>query len=622
MRAVDRVPHIIRAGKSSAAPQKWVVVDCETLPIRLEEHRWQHTYRLSVAAFWTRARANRPEKIEFRRFHDPAEQVAAIMEFVKAKERIGIAAHNLDYDSQVLDTHSRFRGGGFQLTKAILEKGKWVQRWQSGTRTNGKGSKSLLMIDLCNFFPMPLRALAVWLGMRKGRLPSFEASDEAWFRYCEKDVHIELAALQHWLKFCEDNELGYFAPTIAGQAFNAYKHRFMKHNIYVHIHDDVVELEKAAHYGGRCEPFWRGRAPLVPYLHVDSNSMYGSVMAENDFPVQQIGHYSSMSVSKLSSLTEKYSTIARVTINTDVPAFPARIDGRLCFPVGTFDTVLATPELRLAIEYGYLESVREAVTYLRAPIFKEYARYFWNLRQQARKHGDEFTAKVAKRFLAALHGKFGQRIFTSELILTGADREDEIWSEYDIEDGAWYEYRALAGRVERRVREIPGRDTLIAISAEVASYARIKLWNWIVNAGIDNVFYVDTDSLIIKREALSRIEISMNPTALGSLRIINDSRSLYIRGKKWYRFGSEKKRAGISGNARDIGRDQFEYDAFRSLRWALRHDNPHSAIVEEVKISAPYRNLLQEHGIGHRIAWRTALEYAEISETQSASSET
>jgi hypothetical protein len=129
-----------------------------------------------------------------------------------------------------------------------------------------------------------------------------------------------------------------------------------------------------------------------------------------------------------------------------------------------------------------------------------------------------------------------------------------------------------------------------------------------VEAGLDNVLYVDTDSLIVRREALSRIGHHIKPHTLGGLRIVNQSRILYIRAPKWYRFGREVKRAGISGNARAVEWDKFEQDNFRSMRWSLSHQNPGAAIVEEVEINAPYAHLLTEHGIGHAITHPTIYE--------------
>ena len=596
-----RVPHVIRPNASGGMPQTWVVVDTETLPIRLNETQWQHTFRLGCIAEWRLARARKPESLLREDFASPSALVEWIANRPRAKERIGVVAHNLDYDAQILDFNHRLPELGYKLTRAILEPGKWVQRWQKGSRAGGNGARSLLLVDLGNFFPVPLRDLAIRVGMKKGRMPAFDDPDEQWLSYCRQDVEIELAILREWLRFRDEHDLGYFAPTMAGQVFNAFRHRFMHHQIYVHVHADVTALERASYYGGRCQEFWRGRAPRIPYTHVDTNSMYGSVMYDERFPTKQVGHYGSVSTAALGTMLQTHAAIALVRVRTDVPAFPLRRESKIVFPLGEFDTVLATPELKLAIEYGYLRSVSEVVTYEQAPIFREYADYFWKLRQRARRMNDEWTSKTAKQFLAALHGKFGQRIFTSELIALDSRQEDEIWTEYDIDDESWYEYRALAGRVERRIREINGRDTLIAIPSHVTSYARVKLWRWMIEAGLEHIMYVDTDSLIVKREGFRRIADDVNTDALGGLRVIGKTNLLYIRGPKWYRFGSENKRAGIPHNARSLEWDKFEYDKFRKMRWALAHKYSGVTIVEEVKVGAPYRKLLTQHGIGHAI---------------------
>lgn len=550
-------------------------------------------------AVWRRGRTSKSDSVEFQRYAKRDDMVRALASLPKGKERIGVVAHNLDYDALVLNLSDGLREQGYRLTRAVLERGKWVQRWQLGGKSAGSNPRTLLLIDLLNFYPMPLREVGSWLGRTKGRLPDFGASDGTWFDYCQNDVEIELAALRAWLDFVQDNDLGYFAPTIAGQAFNAYRHRFMPEPIYVHVHPDVIGLERASHYGGRNQEFFRGRAASHDYVHLDCNSMYGSVMLTGQFPVRQTGHFGRMTVPALERILSRQAAIAHVAISTDVPAFPKRVGLRASFPLGQFRTVLPAPELRLATSYGYVTEVLEVVTYDQAPIFREYVRFFWRIRQEARKRGDEYMAKIAKRILAALHGKFGQRIFTSELIATGLDRKDEIWAEYDIEDSAWYEYRTLAGRLERRIREVQGRDTLVAIPATVASYARVKLWNWMLAAGLENVMYVDTDSLIVKRKALERLGPYIKPHTLGGLRIINESKRLYIRAPKWYRFGREVKRAGVSANATEVDWDKFEQDKFHTMNWSLSHDYAGMAVVEQVQISAPYRNLLLQNQLGH-----------------------
>jgi hypothetical protein len=338
--------------------------------------------------------------------------------------------------------------------------------------------------------------------------------------------------------------------------------------------------------------------------------MYAAVMHEHDFPTKQVGHYGPMKIAQLETILQTHAAIARVELKTDVPAFPLRANPRTLYPIGTFETCLASPELQLAIEYGYLTKVCEVVSYERAPIFRDYVNHFWEHRAAAKMRGDTWAAKNDKAFLTSLYGKFGQRIFTTELMAVGVDRRDEIWTEYDSDDGVWYEYRSLAGRVERRIRQVYGRDTLVAIPAHVTSYARVKLWRLMILAGLSNVLYVDTDSLIIVGEALDRLWNYMEAEALGGLRLIGQSNALYIRAPKWYRFGHKEKRSGVSYAARQLDWDQFEQDDFRNIKWALRHDYPCAAIVEEVKISAPYHKLLPQYSLGHRIEWPSAPEEA------------
>ena len=595
------VPHIIRGNKSGAAPQTWVVVDTETTPVQLSQNKWQHSFRLGVVAIWRRSRSSKRDSVEFRRYLSADDLVRDIAELPKSKERVGVVAHNLDFDALVLDIAPRLRSAGYHLTRAVLERGKWVQQWRKGGVGTNESTRTLLWLDLGNFFPIPLRQIAFMVGEKKFRLPRWDESNSVWLQRCEQDVSITLKALQSWLIFLEEHDLGYFAPTIAGQSFNAFRHRFMSHQIYVHTHPDVIALERASYIGGRNQEFWRGNAPRHDYVHLDFTSMYGAVMLGNRYPTKQVAHYGRVTPLRLASLLQNQLAIAHVRIDQDAPVFPKRAHPRVIYPLGHFETVLATPELLLAIEYGYLRDVLEVVTYEGAPLFSDYVRYFWKLRQQALKDGDEFSSKLAKRFLTSVHGKFGQRIFTSELIGTGFDREDEIWAEYDMEDGRWYEYRSLAGRLERRSREVNARDTLVAIPAHVASYARVKLWRTMAEAGLDNIMYVDTDSLIVRREAMARIGHHIKPHTLGGLRIINQSRILYIRAPKWYRFGREVKRAGVSGNARPVTWDKFEQDYFHSMRWSLSHQYAGAAIVEQVEINAPYKNLLTEHGVGHPI---------------------
>jgi hypothetical protein len=200
-----------------------------------------------------------------------------------------------------------------------------------------------------------------------------------------------------------------------------------------------------------------------------------------------------------------------------------------------------------------------------------------------------------------LYGKFGQRIWLSKLISHNVDAPDSIWTEYDWQDRRSYEYRIIAGRMEQQVRDVPGRDTLFAIPAHVTAYGRCKLWELITLAGLESVFYVDNDSLIISRFALKRLAHLFATSYLGGLRLVGSSPYLYIRAPKWYVFGEQTKRAGVKLGAHRLSWGLYEQEDERSMRWSLAHGNPHAAISEEVTITAPQRELEGKRQLGVRL---------------------
>lgn len=163
-----------------------------------------------------------------------------------------------------------------------------------------------------------------------------------------------------------------------------------------------------------------------------------------------------------------------------------------------------------------------------------------------------------------------------------------------------YEYSIIGGRMERKVREVMGRDTLLAIPAHVTAYGRTKLWELIEAAGWEHVYYMDTDSLIVSRLALGRLGKYFHRDSLGGLRLVRASPHLFIRAPKWYILGDVRKRGGVKADAREIKWNTFEQEETRSTRWALSHESPCTAIVELVTTSGPLKDRLDTRAMGSR----------------------
>ena len=601
MTSAARRPHIIRPNRSSAAPQAWVALAINTTPVQIGERRYRHEFKDGAAIYWRMARATKGEVLEYYMFSDPRSFVARAIGSINEKERLGVIAHDMDFVAQVMDVRCLIRERQWRPTKLVLERGRWVQRWKQGISRECDGSRAMLWLDLQNFFPTTIRNVARWLGLP---MPESGTDDEDWLHTsngAKWRATITLRAAQSWLDFLSRFDLGYFSATLAGQAFNAYRHRFMEHPIYVHIHDDVIAMEREANYGGRIEARFRGRAPKDHYAQVDVTSFYASVMHGNRFPTKQVGHGRGVGLRQLRELAENYCVVARVELATEEPAFPKREGESVYFPVGRFVTTLCTPEIQLALRRGAIARCEEIVTYEHAPIFDRYVECFWDLRQRAMRVGDTLTIELAKRFLTTVFGKFGQRIWLASLIRDDAVGPDAIWREYDWQDRMEYEYRVVAGRMERSVRDVQGRDTLVAIPAHVTSYGRVALWRLMEKAGCEHIYYVDTDSMIGRSVILQRLGDEFANKQLGGLRLVRSSSHLFIRAPKWYILGDTRRRAGVPDDALEVQWNVFEGTETRSTRYQLLHGDPHSAIVEAVRIVGPLTDRLSTRELGHLV---------------------
>jgi len=183
----------------------------------------------------------------------------------------------------------------------------------------------------------------------------------------------------------------------------------MPAKIYVHADQKALELERTAYYGGRNECYRLGPQPDGLYYRLDVNSMYGSVMSTHRWPTRLRKLVNLPSIPELAALSDRYLCIASVTIETDIPLYPARLAGGTYYPTGRFSAVLPDAELLQALDRGHIVSVERVATYDSEILFQSFVDYFYGLRLSARAAGDQQTERFAKLLINSLYGKWGQR---------------------------------------------------------------------------------------------------------------------------------------------------------------------------------------------------------------------
>jgi hypothetical protein len=469
-----------------------------------------------------------------------------------------------------------------------------------------------------NYFKGSLAELGESLGFKKGKVDFKTVSDTELKQYCSRDVLIMVKAWETLYHFVKEHNLGNVANTIAGQSFNAYRHRFMHYKILIQHDPNIMALERAAYHGGRVSVFWKGAQENGAFYKVDVNSMYPYVMQKESYPYQFVGLAENVSKETLEDALKEYAIIARVTVDTKEPIFVAKRGQHNVYPVGEFTTTLTTPELSYALRKGYIKDVIMMAKYKKAPIFKEYIDYFYPLKvKYKRQHNGPFYMMV-KYYLNTLYGKFGQKshqwkrvdnpdkeLYNTDIIYN--PKENHTINVYHLGDDVW---------TCEETGE--GREAFPAIAAHVTAYARMYLYELKEMSGPHNCYYCDTDSLIVNKAGIDSLLTRLDDTKLGFLKVELMANQLTILAPKYYLLGDTWTRKGVPKSAINLGGETWEYDRFPTIRGIAK--DPNYTTYKTIR-SQKTMTLRIFDGIADETGWISPLDASEVIEKEKLTKE-
>lgn len=530
-----RFSHKLKHNKSTCAPQRFITMDTESFCIDIDENTKMHTLKFGVCRYYRKGR--RGEEFVFYTVKDYWNWISDKCQASNSKTYL--FAHNQQFDSLITGMFVELPKRGWILEKQIIDSNIFIVEWFCPLLGH-----RLVCLDTFNYFKTSLATLGEHLGIKKNeneinileRMYDPIVSEED-IIYCKRDVEITERVLLEWFRFIEINDLGMFRPTVAGQAFASFRHRFMKHEIFIHDNEKAIELERESYRGGRNEAFRIGEINENLYCY-DFNSLYPSVMVDNLYPRNLVKYRKYNNIDTLKEDMKKYLVIAELYINIDKPLFGVKKE-RLIFPVGKFKGVFCSPEIERLIKDNSIISVGRVACYEGDKIFKDYVEFFYNERLKSK---DKFTNELFKLMLNSLYGKFGQKVRENSII--GHCDPYEIGSilcEAENDDGtftAWKETR-FGGNVYMSIAtEKESMHSFPAIASFCTTYARMRLLEAIEIAGWENVYYTDTDSLFVNSAGKERLENAglVDAKKLGKMKLEYWGRRMKIRGCKDYIF--------------------------------------------------------------------------------------
>jgi hypothetical protein len=526
---------------------------------------------------------------DWKRFTTAGEFWSFVISHAKPGTKLYVFAHNTTFDFVVSKGFRTLPKRGWKLRSSIIDGPPFSLKYTNGSAT-------IHVLDTLNYFRSSLAELGKSIGLAKLDMPDSNAPESIQDTYCKRDVEIICRAMLNYISIVKDWRLGNFAITQAAQSFAAFRHRFMQAPIYIDDHDHTLNLSRKAYYGGRVECYRLGEIREPLYL-LDINSQYPYVMQAHKYPCRIENSCRNVTLSELSRWLKTYAITARCIVKTNEPVYPVNDGERLIFPVGEFETHLSTPELTYALAHSHIVKVSDAAIYNQAHLFQPYVEYFYRKRLEYRAQGNETLSYFCKIFMNSLYGKFGQNGRKFQRIGPAPDDTVRVWAEYCERTGETIHMRQYAGLIEEKMRDGEAKESFPAIAAHVTAYARMLLWAYIQRAGRENVYYVDTDSLLINAAGYATLKTAVDGQRLGALKLELGAESAVLHGAKDYEFGNLLKRKGIRPKATLVAPDTWEQDQFATMKGLLRRGNIDDFIIRRTR-----KHLTREYQKGRVMA--------------------
>jgi hypothetical protein len=532
-----RLPHAIKPNEQCRTPKRVIAIRCEP--------RIERTSTGQVATFGeaTIIEAYRSEKTERWSepvklvFDDPEALWREITGYTRVHGRTWLVGHTM--------------GNELRIAQAF----RWmpVLQWtfnpdpivSDTTLSIGwhNGKRSLLAVDLFSYLPHSLEVL-------RARSLAFGECEAIFTAF------MDLVSLQH------DHDLGNFSRTGASNASNHWRHRHMTSKVSIHDDTAALEAERASIGAGRTEAQrWGVYRDLDEW---DMSLAYPRIGLDTPLPVRLVGLRSSARPRGPGSgdgvTTSHQVGLVHALVNCPMPVlFTRDCNNGILWPTGELEGWYWQPELDLAIEYGAEVTALEQYVYETAPVLRTWAE--WIIASQSDPGLSTIQQMAVKHWGRALIGKFGAQVPNWKPYAWFTDTDLELCR--SVVDGRVGEMLTVGGRALRSEEKCYADNAFPALMSRVVSECRMRLWRLMCAAGLEHVYYVDTDSLFLDRDGSQRL------------------RSYVKRGKGWgVRVKTRHREVTILGPRQLItARDGLRVSGLPKT--AVRGDDGYAADVTE-----------------------------------------
>jgi hypothetical protein len=259
--------------------------------------------------------------------------------------------------------------------------------------------------------------------------------------------------------------------TIASQSMAMYR-TTMERPIRC-LKPEVENFIRRSYFGGRVEIF--KMRSFKPVKYFDFNSLYPTVMIQNEMPIGKGWH--------VSQFNRNYIGFYKATVKIPdvyVPPLPFLRSFKLLFPTGNITGYFSSKELELVELLGGEFSVHYGYVFSSDYIFNDYIMDLYDKKKNA---VDLTTRTIAKLLMNSAYGKFGQNRYKEKMVKCNNISEAIGMKPYMLDRNLFTQ-----ATTSKATFIIP------SIASWITSCARVELFKLLQRIGSEHIFYCDTDS--------------------------------------------------------------------------------------------------------------------------------
>lgn len=583
--------HWLRHNQVTRIPRAFIYFDSEASQRAVQGSKVQ-TFRLAVAAMDRRAHhADAWREREWGTFTSPSDLWTWVDARCQVKARTIMVAHNVGYDLRITDALRELTKRGWRLQGIRLDATQAWCSWKHEGRT-------LVVCDSHSWLALPLQRIGRLLELPKLDLPPWDDTEEAWTARCHRDVEIVADAYRRILEWVRRDDLGNWRPTGAGQSWSAFRHRFMDHDILCHEDEEARAAEREAAWTGRCEAWRWGKLRGGPFYEWDYSTAYARIGAECEVPTRLLGRIARPELDRLRALPSHRTYVAECRVSTDVPTVPTRHGERIVWPVGEFTTTLWGTEVELALAHGAELDLTRAWWYETTPALRRFCQWCLGMLGDELGDVDPIVKAAIKHWSRALIGRFGAR--WSEWELVGEAGESDVslgwWGNGDT--GERWRMLHVGTQLRREGERHDCADSVPSVMSWVTAECRRRIYEAAELAGIAQVAYLDTDSLIVDRAGHQALQAASIP----GLRVKAEHGTLEVLGPRQIITGGELRASGVPRTAVRVDRERWEAEVWSGLASSIESGEPSSVRITPRMVRLRGTDHRREHLSGGRTA--------------------